>query len=158
MRSTGQALGTLLAAAAMALSLAACDNGMVFYKYSHAPTEGWEKNDTVVFDVPKQKHAGIYRLDIGLRTNEQFPFTSISLVVEQTVLPQKTTRTDTLKCRLADEKGNILGRGINHFQYDFALSDLNLKENDSLHVSIRHIMKRETLPGISDIGLKVTKK
>ena len=56
---------------------------------------------------------------------------------------------------LYDEKGNVLGDGVSYFQYNFMLSEVDLREGDSLHVCVRHIMKREILPGISDIGLKM---
>lgn len=141
----------------VAVSLSACDNGTVYDKYNHTPITGWEKNDTLFFNVPAQKKNGRYRQEIGLRTNAAYPFTGLTLVVEQTVEPGHRQFTDTLDCRLSDDKGNILGQGISYFQYNFILSDVELFEGDSLHVCVRHIMKREILPGISDIGLKMTR-
>lgn len=138
--------------------LSSCDNKVVYDTYNHTPIEGWEKNDTLFFDVPCMRSSGRYRLEVGMRTNGSFPFTGLSIVVEQTVIPGYKTFTDTLKCRLSDDKGNFLGQGISCFQYNFILSDINLHEGDSLHVRVRHIMKREILPGISDIGLKVIRK
>lgn len=142
----------------VAVSLSACDNDTVYDKYNHTPITGWEKNDTLFFNVPAQKENGRYRQEIGLRTNAAYPFTGLTLVVEQTVEPGHRQFTDTLDCRLSDDKGNILGQGISYFQYNFILSDVELFEGDSLHVCVRHIMKREILPGISDIGLKMTRK
>ncbi len=145
-------------AVAALFMLPSCDRGVVYYEYSHTPITGWEKNDTLFFDVPKVKEPGTYRVDIGLRTNESFPFTRLSLVVEQAIEPGHRVQTDTIDCRLADEKGNKLGQGISYSQYKFILSDINLHAEDSLHICVRHIMKREILPGISDIGLKITRK
>jgi len=142
----------------MLLSFASCDTGVVYDQYAHTQIEGWEKNDTLVFDVPRMQSSGRYRLEIGMRTNGAFPFTGLSIVVEQTVIPGYKTLTDTLRCRISDEKGNILGQGISCFQYNFILSDIDMAKGDSLHVSVRHIMKREILPGVSDVGLKITRK
>lgn len=142
----------------MLLSFSSCDNGVVYDTYNHTQIEGWEKNDTLVFDVPRLVSSGRYRMEVGLRTNGTFPFTGLSVVVEQTVIPGYKTFTDTLRCRLTDEKGNVLGRGVSCFQYNFILSDVDLAKGDSLHVRVRHIMKREILPGISEVGLKVTRK
>lgn len=142
----------------MLLLFSSCDNGVVYDTYNHTQIEGWEKNDTLVFDVPRLVSSGRYRMEVGLRTNGTFPFTGLSVVVEQTVIPGYKTFTDTLRCRLTDEKGNVLGRGVSCFQYNFILSDVDLAKGDSLHVRVRHIMKREILPGISDVGLKVTRK
>ena len=57
--------------------------------------------------------------------------------------------------KLADDKGNMLGQGISYYQYNFILVDRDLSKGDSLHVTVRHIMKREILPGISDIGFRM---
>ena len=32
-----------------------------------------------------------------------------------------------------------------------------MHQGDSIHVAIRHDMKREILPGVSDIGIKISK-
>ena len=42
---------------------------------------------------------------------------------------------------------------MSYYQYDFPLSTLRLKEGDSLALVVRHAMKREILPGISDVGI-----
>lgn len=148
----------ILVAMVSIFSLSSCDDGVVYDTYKHTQIEGWEKNDTLVFDVPRLASPGRYRLEMGLRTSGAFPFTGLSIVVEQTVIPGYKTLADTLNCRLTDEKGNVLGHGISYFQYNFILSDVELAKGDSLHVRVRHIMKREILPGISDVGLKITKK
>ena len=54
---------------------------------------------------------------------------------------------------ITDNEGNVLGTGINHYQYEMALPNIMLHIDDSLHVSVRHLMRRECLPGITDIGL-----
>lgn len=148
----------LSAVVCLSIMVTACSSDVVFDRYEHTQIEGWEKNDTLFFSVPRCLSSGRYRLEIGMRTNSAFPFTGLSLVVEQTVIPGYTTHTDTLRCRLSDNKGNILGHGTGFYQYNFIVSDLNMSKGDSLRVCIRHIMKREILPGISDIGLKITRK
>ena len=148
----------LLAVAFVAIALSSCDSDVIYDKYNHTPLVGWEKNDTLSFDVPPVKDAGRYRLELGLRTSTSFPFTGLSLVVEHTVEPDHMLYTDTVNCRLADEKGNVLGNGVSCFQYNFIVSDISLNKGDSLHICVRHIMKREIMPGISDVGLKLTRR
>ena len=82
----------------------------------------------------------------------------LSLVIEQTKLNTQERRKDTLNCVLVDENGHLLGQGISRFQYVFNLSTLHLQKDDSLHISIRHDMKREMLPGITDIGVHISKE
>ena len=79
-------------------------------------------------------------------------------MVKQTVLPSQQTRTDTLECNLIDNSGHAKGKGINHYQYLLPLTTLKLEKGDSLHVTIHHCMKREILPGISDVGLQLSRQ
>ncbi|MCI6160871.1 MAG: gliding motility lipoprotein GldH [Prevotella sp.] len=153
---------TLLYIGAAVLSMAAlltsCEFKTVYDKYQHTPLAGWEKNDTLFFSVPKMPHAGDFRMEVGLRTDESFPFRSISLVIEQRLYPSNIVMTDTIRCELTNQKGYIKGNGVNFYQYKFPLKDIRLNRGDSLQVSIRHAMRRETLPGISDVGFKIKKK
>jgi gliding motility-associated lipoprotein GldH len=142
----------------MVMALTACKRQTVYNHYEHTPLSGWEKNDTLTFDVPAMTHDGRYVEEVGLRINGEYPFTRLCLIVEQTVHPSKETKSDTLYCRLIDQQGIAKGRGVSHYQYIFHLTTLELKKDDRLHIDIRHDMKREILPGISDIGIRLTQK
>ena len=138
--------------AAVAVS---CATDTVYYSYAHTPVAGWEKNDTLTFNIPGMAAPGTYSQQVGLRMTSACPFTSISLIVEQRIMPRGKVLTDTIKCPITDIRGNFLGDGISSFQYMFPLREVTLNKKDSIHVSIRHNMKREILPGVSDIGLKM---
>ena len=142
----------------LAVLLSACNRRTVFNHYEHTPVAGWEKNDTLSFYIGPMAEQGQYMEEIGLRISESYPFMGLHLIVEQTAYPSRETRSDTLKCNLIDEKGNAKGRGISHYQYIFHLTTLKLEQDERLHVAIRHDMKREILPGITDIGVRLTRK
>lgn len=143
--------------AACLLTLTACHESTVYYHYEHTPVAGWEKNDTLTFRTEPVATTGQYAEEVGVRISGDYPFMSLNLIVDQLVLPAHTTRSDTLTCRLIDELGNAKGNGISHYQYLFPLTTLSLSEGDRLHIAVRHDMKREILPGISDIGIRLTK-
>ena len=114
------------------------------------------------------KAGGDYIEEVGLRISSDYPFTGLNLIVEQTVASGEKNRTlvertdlvqersDTLSCNLVDQQGRAKGRGISHYQYLFHLTTLEINEGDMLYVAIRHDMKREILPGIADIGVKLS--
>ena len=135
--------------------LASCQQHTVYHHYEHTPLTGWEKNDTLAFMTDPMPADGNYTEEIGLRISADYPFMGLYLVVEQTVLPSNEVRHDTLSCSLIDEKGNTMGNGISHYQYLFHLTTLSLKKGDRLYVAIRHDMKREILPGIADVGVRI---
>ena len=135
-----------------------CDYNTVYDQYDHTPIAGWEKNDTLTFNVPRLPAAGIYHEELGLRINDAYPFMRLHLIVEQRLIPGERIRRDTLNCYLVDEDGNIRGQGVSYYQYSFPITQMKLQKGDSLHISVRHNMKREILPGIADIGIKLTRK
>ncbi len=147
-----------LIVATMALLCTACTGERVYDHYNHAPIAGWDKVDTLIFNVPPVPMGGRFGTDLGLRINKSFPFMSLTLIVEQTVYPSRKTYTDTLVCRLIGDDGSIKGQGISSYQYRYHVSELTLHKDDSLHITVRHNMMREILPGISDIGISIEKK
>ena len=135
--------------------LSSCSDGVAYDKYRSTPVDGWERDDTLTFDVPRLHFAGRYAQTLGLRVNGAYPFTTVSLLVERVVEPGHRVYADTIECRLYDDNGNILGRGVTTYQYNFTLPPLNLRAGASLHVGVSHIMKRDPLPGVSDVGFRL---
>ncbi|GAA6530201.1 gliding motility lipoprotein GldH [Segatella asaccharophila] len=146
-----------------------CLEHKVYDHYEHTPLAGWEKNDSLLFNVPKLMDTDYYDMNVGLRINSTYPFQSLTLIIKQTVYPEKgkdkvhedkpkRTYVDTLNCSLMDTNGRIKGRGIGSFQYHFHVANIQLEKGDSIHVCICHDMKKEILPGISDIGIEYVRK
>lgn len=85
----------------------------------------------------------------------------MTLIVNQTIYPankgQRIERTDTVLCQLINQRGENKGQGISYYQYNFPINIYKINRGDSIHIAIRHDMKREILPGVSDIGVKITK-
>lgn len=132
-----------------------CLDKRVYDHYEATTATGWEKTDNVEFFVPPMRQSGIYDFVLGMRTTGSYPFMSISLVVK-TEIVGRTTKRDTLQCQLVNSRGHIRGQGIGYYQYDFHISTLKLHKGDSLNISVQHDMKREILPGISDVGIRIT--
>lgn len=138
--------------------LTACTDGTVYCAYDHTPLSGWEKSDFLTFNVGRIKANGNYNIDLGLRTSGNYPFMNLTLIVDQHLFPDERILTDTVHCQLTDAQGESTGNGVNLFQYTFHVKELRLNEGDSIVINVRHDMKREILPGISDIGIEVVNK
>ncbi len=135
--------------------MASCSKRPLYTHYEHVPIDGWEKNDILSFDIPPVKESGYYRQDMCLRVMNSFPFLSLNLVVKQTVLPSGYIHTDTVSCSVYDRQGNAKGPGVSYYQYKFHFNTIKLLKGDSLHISVKHNMKREIMPGVSDIGIQM---
>ncbi len=144
--------------AAMVLTMAvvtSCDQRTVYHHFESTSQTGWEKIDTLLFVVPPLAEPGRYSQQIDVRINEFYPFTSLSLVVSQQVFPGDRRKKQILRCRFTEQNQYFQRRGISNYTYSFSLPDIDLRRGDSLRVSVRHDMKREILPGITDLGLKM---
>lgn len=134
------------------LAMASCDRKAVYSHYVSTPINGWDASDELTFTVSPIPADGAYEEYAGLRINRAYPFQRLTLIIQQQVFPAGETHTDTLEVNLIDHKGNIIGQGINYFQYAIPFRKIDLHAEDSMSVSIRHHMRRETLPGIGDVG------
>ena len=90
--------------------LSACSGSTVYDEYAHTPIAGWEKNDTLSFEVSPLLEAGHYRQSLGLRITGAYPFMGLTLIVEQTVYHRKRKipgecKIDTVNCQLIDKNG-----------------------------------------------------
>ena len=136
----------------------ACKQSTVYFHYEETPESGWENNALLTFDTDKLANDATYEEEVALRINGKYPFMQLTLIVEQTVYPAGHMMTDTLDCDLIDERGNAKGEGISQYQYLFPLKTIQLHQGDSLHLSVHHNMKREILPGVTSVGVKLSKK
>ena len=146
------------------LALVACNDSRVYDKYQSLSIDGWGRTDTVTFNVPRQEE-GIYNMDLGMRVFQNYPYKSITLIVERTVIrTQHKKQTspsyqDTVVCNVIDNEGRLVGkRGITTSTIEQRIGIFPLQRNDSLKVSVYHIMSKESLPGISDIGIQILKR
>lgn len=144
--------------AAALIGLAACNRRLVYDSYVHTQLAGWEKNDTLSFEIPPVDSTATYASRLGLRITDAYPFTALTLIVEQHVYPRDEVFVDTVRCQLTDRRGNAAGKGVSYHQYQFPVATLQLQHGDSIHVRIRHDMKREILPGVSDVGMSLRRE
>lgn len=141
---------------AISLSLTTCDNATVFDRYHNLPPEGWERNDTLLFTIAPAGRSGIFHEEAGVRIHAGYPYTNMTLAIEQRILPSGWHRTDTLRCKLADSRGQLRGSGMAYHQYSFHITDIRMAKDDTLLIAVHHVMRRETLPGVTDIGIRMT--
>jgi gliding motility-associated lipoprotein GldH len=129
---------------------------VAYHEFRHIYEPGWDKSDTIHFDTRSLSAGGSYRLDAELRTDKNYPFQKLTIEIEQTVYPSKEKYHDVIDCDLISEEGVIEGDGISYFQYQFHVRDLSLHKGDSVHICLTHNMKREIMPGITDVGIRLS--
>ena len=149
-------LFALLLFLTVALVLSSCNRNTVYSHFAHIPVVGWDRGDTLFFTVSNLREGGVFTEELGLRSTNQYPYTSLTMIVKQEVFPSRFLQRDTVTVKMVDNEGNRLGGGLNLFQYTVPFAQVQLTETDSLVVSVTHYMKRDVLPGITEVGLTVT--
>lgn len=144
----------------LAFILTSCDNDQqtLCYRYVSIPVEGWEIQNSISFPIDTIKTESDYAITLGLRTTNRYPFQSIWLLVKQRWYNPDTTFMDTVKCVLMDNFGNESGSGISFKQNEYSIKNVHLKSKQSGSINISHIMRRNILEGISDVGIKLEKR
>jgi gliding motility-associated lipoprotein GldH len=130
-----------------------CTRPVALHTYHSVAPEGWNAHEVMSFPVDTLRHEGDYRLRVGLRITEMFPFRSIWLQVAQEWDDPELMRMDTIECKLTDEAGDFNGNGVSLYQYTFPVGVFHLEKGLKGRIHVRHLMRRELLPGVSDVGI-----
>jgi len=142
----------------MVLGIISCSHNEVFFDYHSFANAEWRRNDTAVFNVRIENKSLPYDVSIELRNNDAYAFSNIWLFVDYQ-LPSGKARTDTVVADLADVYGKWYGKGMSLHNLSIPYETAILFPDTGIYTySIRQGMWDNPLKGISDIGLKVSKK
>lgn len=154
----------LILLAVLATSLIACRSDVAYTDFKHVDIEEWFRSDTLVFHISPMPQANSLKSQLVLRMSPDYQFQNLSLIVntayyktDKPHTPYKIS-TDTLECRLADDNGQLAGRGVFHREFIVALPQLRLPEADSTVVTVSHNMQRIQIAGVESIGLQLLKQ
>lgn len=141
-------------AAAISLLLAviatACvGSGYRASSYRHIPAGGWAYGVPLDFVISLPDSAETDDILLDISHDNTYPYSN--LWVEMTI----GSRVDTLNIDLCDAAGHWYGRGMEgRYQLEVPVA-AGVTLADSSVVTLRHIMRVDTVRGISQIGLTV---
>ncbi len=137
-----------LAVVAVAMVASSCYYRRVYYQFRPVSVAGWQSGDTLRFPLPQL--SGVFTLTVYARTTNLYPYRNLSLRV---ICGDSAIDVPLL---LADKNGKSKGQkgiGATEVRLDAGRVKLNQKTNKELLVV--HNMRRELLPGISDVGISL---
>lgn len=137
------------------LLLASCDKDTILHSYQPLTDNCWDRRDTITFDLPEQTQDDNCSMLIGLRLTNHFPYRQLIMLVEQDLCHPAVHKSDTIFYNLANEAGDFTEGGGNYFQIETQGLHMNLKKGQTGRISIRHLMNRESLPGVTDVGIHI---
>lgn len=134
------------------LCLEACTSGHNDYSaFKNLDPHGWAYGDTLNFQTQIDT-VSVGKLTLALRHDNTYEYSNLWLEVSRKT-DSVTAVCDTLNIVMADIYGRWNGKGIGtSFQVEAVIDDkFKMNTVDSLHV--RHIMRCDTLLGITQVGL-----
>lgn len=140
---------TAICATVIAIAAAGCSEPSRVPQsgFSHLPDYGWAYGDTVVIrlDAPADAPAPA----LAVRHTDGYPYRNLWLEVSQRI-DSVTTLRDTVNIELCNAYGRWHGNGFGgSYQLAFPLP----RAVSAKEVNIRHIMRVDTLRGITDVGI-----
>lgn len=151
-------LAWILGLSSLLLICSGCGENAVCQDSKMLPADGWRKNDLVSFDFDLTDTTGAYNVLVDIRNNNDYPFQNFWLFIHS-VLPDSTEFSDTLNCVLADNYGRWLGKSsgsMYHVPVAFRIST-KFPQTGKYHFDLVQGMRMDTLPGISEIGMRILK-
>ena len=146
-------------AAALALSLTACDKNRVFEENTPIADHSWDPAQVVRFEVNIEDTVSPHNFFVNVRNGDAYRYSNLYLFIN-TTFPDGRRSHDTLECILADDRGRWLGEGIG----DLYSSQILFKKNVRFPLSGTYTfefmqgMREDNLPMITDIGMRIEKQ
>ena len=137
------------------LSLVSCQNADEKILVNAVDNQ-WKKNNAQTFSFDINDAQNLKNMMFVVRNNNNYPYSNLRLIasVEHN---KKKISTDTLNYVLAKPNGEWIGTGFGDTKEIVFQYKLNYKfpENGKYSVKVVQAMRRNVLPGIEDIGIKI---
>lgn len=148
-------LKAIAAAVGVALALTACgpDPARMSNFVTLDAAKGWAYADTLRFGVERPDSMTHGRLDVALTHTSEYPFSNLWLEVAHTEGSSRVC--DTLNIPLCDPYGRWLGQGFGTSYQVTATVDPDACPPNGSVITVRHIMRLDTLRGIDRIGVQI---
>jgi gliding motility-associated lipoprotein GldH len=140
--------------------VACADKDVAYHSYLYVPEKGWDKDDTLTFDVQITDTVPThYNLYVQVRNRSDYPYCNLLLLVNHNLKDSAVVVTDTVRCTLADDAGRWEGEGLGGLFQAYFHADEYIARYPvgSRTVTVVHGMEDQTLQGINDLGIRIEK-
>lgn len=117
----------------------------------------WDKKNTLNFEFDIKDAQTPKNIIFVVRNNDDYPYSNLWLISKLPNQKTKKTVSDSLNFVLAEPNGKWIGSGFGEtketlFQYK---TNFKFPENGKYTISVSQAMRKNILPGIEDLGIKI---
>ena len=146
----------LTIAVAAVLVFMGCHERRPYHHYQSVNAPQWAMTDTMRFTQDQIEREGDYTVGVGVRVNDHFAYRNLWLVVEQRSKKGLVRHRDTVNMILADSKGTWLTQGVVLHETEETVGKTRLERDEAYEFLVYHIMSKQQLVGVKDVGLSLS--
>lgn len=163
-RKNNYCSGVAMAAVMLVMAASCLWEGTVFYHYHTLPSDGWDRQDTLVYELPELVPNANYGIAVNVRYTTDYPYQGLGVVVRHNLTDSATWKCDTLLCTLFDKQGLPTGHGTTDFYQVEVKTKTDGKPlrvttgttgQESPIVQLLHCMTDDKVVGVRDVGIRV---
>ena len=148
---------TLFIIIALTLLISCRSQRTLLHEFAAIDGEEWNIKDSLHFEIDSVTTSGNCETTLEFRTNANYPYRNISILMTQSLRNKNKDITKTLAYDIVDESGKNNGEGITYLTHHIPFCTMEIQEGDTVDIFIRHNMQDNILPGIADVGVLVEK-
>ena len=148
---------TLYIIIALTLLISCRSQRTLLHEFAAIDGEEWNIIDSLHFEIDSVTTSGNCETTLEFRTNANYPYRNISILMTQSLRNKNKDITKTLAYDIVDESGKNNGEGITYLTHRIPFCTMEIQEGDTVDIFIRHNMQDNILPGIADVGVLVEK-
>lgn len=124
--------------------------------YIHSLNGNWNKKATQKFEFEIKDAPNPKNIIFVVRNNNDYPYSNIWLF-SRLYSKENKGKSDTVNYVLAKPNGEWIGSGFGDTKETLFQYKLNYKfpKNGKYFIDVQHGMRRDTLKGIEDFGIKI---
>lgn len=140
-----------------------CDEKRVFDEYKSFDSV-WNKDSIVSFDFEQQDTTRLYNMFVNIRSNNDYPYSNIFLIVEMQQPDTDFTIVDTLEYQMANPDGTLMGEGFTDVKESklWYREEVKFPTLGNYKVNIQQAVREagkvpgvQELEGITEVGFRI---
>lgn len=141
------------------LTCISCSHTHDYSGYLPVNPEGWAYGDRLDFKVATAYNSdSVVRgnIYVSLTHDNNYEYNGLWLEVRYTPTGSNTQLVDTVHVEMCDDLGRWYGTGMpGYYQLIDTVTAVPVSIDTASVISVRHIMRVDTLPGISQVGISI---
>lgn len=132
-----------------------CHDGLFYSQYKSPNEKGWNKKNSLVYDLPKVEEESAFDVNVGIRIWENFEYKSI-ILISRLYEDKKMVSVDTLYYNFYDSSDKSTGKGVGIVEHTKTLDHKYvLKPKHKYKVKINHHMLHNPITRVDNVGVSL---